>query len=149
MTNPGSTIDRDPYDEFGGIAEYDVGERLPLAVRHSRRALTQRRYRRRRLLALVGLILAALLMWLAVSLGGALTNPALGSSTGARLAEWSREHGGSGIINWIESEWYSHHPPPVGGKPPAGAIRPLPPPSCLRRHRRSPGKASGHRSAGW
>jgi len=123
MTNPGSTIDRDPYDDFDGIAEYDVGERLPLAVRHSRRALTQRRYRRRRLLALVGLILAALLMWLAVSLGGALTNPALGSSTGARLAEWSREHGGSGIINWIESEWYSHHPPPVGGKPPADAIR--------------------------
>ncbi len=126
MTNPGSTIDRDPYDEFDEFGEFDshvLDDRLPLAVRHSRRAEKQKRFRRRRLLALIGLVLAVMLVWLAVSLGGALTNPALGSSAGARLAEWSREHGGSGIINWIESEWYSHHPPPVGGKPPAGAIR--------------------------
>lgn len=67
--------------------------------------------------------MAALLIWLAVSLGGALTDPALGSSLSSRFAEWAREHGTSGIVNWVESEWYSHHPPPVGGKPPAGAIR--------------------------
>ncbi len=69
------------------------------------------------------LVLVALLVWLTVSLGGALTNPALGSSLGARLAEWTRSHGGASAVNWIENEWYSHHPPPVGGKPPRGAIR--------------------------
>ncbi len=67
--------------------------------------------------------LAALLVWLAVSLGGALTDQALGSSVSVRFAEWARQHGGSGIVNWVENEWYAHHPPPVGGRPPADAIR--------------------------
>ncbi len=67
--------------------------------------------------------MAGLLIWLAVSLGGALTDPSLGSSISSRFAEWAREHGASSVVNWVESEWYSHHPPPVGGKPPAGAIR--------------------------
>jgi uncharacterized protein YigE (DUF2233 family) len=71
----------------------------------------------------VALVLVALVTWVSVSLGGALTNPALGSSAGARLAEWARGHGAAGVVNWAENEWYSHHPPPVGGKPPAGAIR--------------------------
>ena len=47
----------------------------------------------------------------------ALTNPGLGTSVAARGAEWFRGHGGSGIVNWAENLWYSHHPPPVGGKP--------------------------------
>jgi hypothetical protein len=57
-----------------------------------------------------------------VSLGSALTNPSLGSSAGARAAEWFREHGGSPIVNWVENVWYSHHPPPVGGTPAKGSI---------------------------
>ncbi|HUC38099.1 MAG TPA: phosphodiester glycosidase family protein [Acidimicrobiales bacterium] len=56
------------------------------------------------------------------SLGNALANPALGSSIGGRLAEWFREHGGASIVVWAENTWYSHHPPPVGGKPAKGAI---------------------------
>jgi len=67
-------------------------------------------------------VLAVLLIWLAVSIGGALTNPALGSSAGARLAEWFREHGGASIVNWAENEWYSHHQPKVGGALPPGTI---------------------------
>jgi hypothetical protein len=67
--------------------------------------------------------LAAFLIWLTISLGGALTNPALGSSPSPRFAEWAREHGGASIVNWVENEWYSHHPPPVGGRPPKGSIR--------------------------
>ena len=52
-------------------------------------------YRRRRILAVCGVVLVAFLIWLGVSLGGALGNPALGSSwTGARLAKWARGHGG-------------------------------------------------------
>jgi hypothetical protein len=70
-----------------------------------------------------GLVLASFIVWLAFSLGGALTNPALGSSFSSRFSEWARTHGGASIVNWVEKEWYSHHPPPIGGKPPAGAIR--------------------------
>jgi hypothetical protein len=80
-------------------------------------------YRRRRLKALFALALAVVIVWTGISLGGALLNPALGNSFAARLSEWGREHGGASIVNWVEAEWYSHHPPPVGGKPPVGAIQ--------------------------
>jgi hypothetical protein len=63
------------------------------------------------------------LVWLTSSLGGALTNPALGNSLGARFAEWARVNGGASVVNWVENAWYSHHPPPKGGKPPEGAIK--------------------------
>lgn len=56
------------------------------------------------------------------SLGSALTDPGLGTSVSARLAEWFRGHGGASIVTWAENEWYSHHPPPVGGKPAKSAI---------------------------
>ena len=64
-----------------------------------------------------------LFLWLAISLGSALTNPALGSSLGARAAEWLREHGAPRIVVWAENEWYSHHPPKVGGALAPGTIR--------------------------
>ena len=79
--------------------------------------------RRHRIRWAVTLVLGVLLVWLGVSIGGALTNPALGSSVSSRLAEWAREHGGASVVNWSENEWYSHHPPTVGGRPPRGAIR--------------------------
>ncbi|NNN22087.1 MAG: hypothetical protein HKL80_08825, partial [Acidimicrobiales bacterium] len=60
------------------------------------------------------------------SLGNALTDPTLGTSIPGRFAEWVRDHGGKSIVVWAENEWYLHNPPPVGGKPPNGAI---PPPS--------------------
>ena len=59
------------------------------------------------------------------SLGSALTNPGLGTTVSARFAEWLRGHGGGSLVTWAENTWYSHHPPPVGGKPAKGAI-PLP-----------------------
>src|ERR1700724_955942 len=55
------------------------------------------------------------------SLGTSLTNPGLGSTVSARFAEWLRGHGGGSIVTWAENTWYSHHPPPVGGKPAKGA----------------------------
>jgi hypothetical protein len=67
-------------------------------------------------------VLAVTLVWLTISLGGALTNPALGSSMSARFAEWFREHGGASVVNWAENEWYSHHQPKVGGALPKGTI---------------------------
>ena len=71
----------------------------------------------------MALILLVVFTWLAFSLGGALFNPALGSSLGSRFAEWGRTHGGASIVNWAENEWYSHHPPPIGGTVPRGEIR--------------------------
>ncbi len=57
-----------------------------------------------------------------VSLANALGDPALGASMSARLAEWVRDHGGASIVVWTENFWYSHHAPPVGGKPAANVI---------------------------
>jgi hypothetical protein len=38
----------------------------------------------------------------------------------ARSVEWLRDNGLSGAVDWIEHWWYTHHPPPVGGKPKHG-----------------------------
>ena len=72
------------------------------------------------LAAFCAVILVLTPVW--VSLGQALTDPGLGSSVGARGAEWLRTHGFSSVVNWTENQWYSHHPPPVGGKPASSAI---------------------------
>ena len=89
----------------------------------SRTRPTKRRIRVRRIAASIALLLVGLMIWTGVSLGSAALNPAMGTSVSARIAEWAREHGGASAVNWIENEWYSHHAPPKGGKPPAGAIR--------------------------
>jgi hypothetical protein len=57
-----------------------------------------------------------------ISFGGAITNPSLGTNATARIAEWSRDHGAEGLVTWIENLYYSHHPPPIGGKPPVAAL---------------------------
>ena len=56
------------------------------------------------------------------SLGGALTSPALGLSVPARFAEWLRDNGAGSVVNTAENWWYSHHQPPVGGRPLAEAL---------------------------
>lgn len=70
--------------------------------------------------AALAIVLLLTPVW--ISLGSALGNPGMGSSAGARAAEWFRTHGGSSIVNWAENQWYSHHPPPVGGTPPKSSI---------------------------
>lgn len=82
---------------------------------------TRRWVRRHRIISALVLVVALLtpVWW---SLGSALTDPGFGTSVPARLAEWVREHGGTSLVNWAENTWYSHHPPPVGGRPPKGAI---------------------------
>ena len=79
--------------------------------------------RRRRILGVVGVATGVFIMWFAISFGSALTNPTLGTSVGARAAEWFRGHGGASIVVWAENEWYSHHQPKVGGALAAGTIR--------------------------
>ncbi len=90
------------------------------ALKRSRRQFFRRH---RRDVAVIGLAFAVVFTWLAFSLGGALLNPALGSSFSSRFAEWARSHGGASVVNWAENEWYKHHPPPIGGTVPAGSIQ--------------------------
>jgi hypothetical protein len=73
------------------------------------------------------------------SLGGALTDPALGSSASARFAEWARAHGAGALVSWAENTWYSQHPPPVGGAPATGSI---PAPTSAS----TPGRANASRA---
>ncbi len=68
------------------------------------------------------MILLVLLTPVWWSLGSALTNPAMGTTVPGRLAEWFRGHGFASVVVWAENSWYSHHPPPLGGKPKKGAI---------------------------
>jgi uncharacterized protein YigE (DUF2233 family) len=84
---------------------------------------TKATFRRRRIRVALLALTVGVVGWLGISIGSALTNPMLGSSLPGRFAEWARAHGASAIVNWAENLWYSHHPPPVGGKPPAGAIK--------------------------
>lgn len=42
-----------------------------------------------------------------------------------QFVEWVSSHGGGSFTRWAENVWYSLNPPPIGGKPPRGAI-PLP-----------------------
>src|ERR1700676_52574 len=72
------------------------------------------------------------------SLGSALTDPGMGTSVSARFAEWLRGHGGGSVVTWAENTWYSHHPPPVGGKPAKGAI---PRPGPATSHPTTPPRA--------
>jgi hypothetical protein len=86
--------------------------------RHVRR----RRWIRRHRVLSVLLVFVVLLTPVWWSLGSALTNPGLGTSVPARFSEWLRGHGAGSIVTWAENTWYSHHAPPVGGKPAKGAI---------------------------
>lgn len=97
----------------------------PAGPRHRRPRSRRRRprsLRYRRIRALVLLALAVFLVLVSVSLGSALLNPSNGSTLAARFAEWTRTHGGATIVRWAEKEWYSHHQPPVGGRPAKGAL---------------------------
>jgi hypothetical protein len=90
--------------------------------RRGRSAKRRRRTWRRRVFLVVVALLSIFMVVTGISLAGALTNPGLGTSISARFTEWVRDHGGGGIVRWGENVWYSHHQPPVGGKPPKGAI---------------------------
>lgn len=100
----------------------DIAPRPPSRRRPRPSRRKQRGWiRRHRLLTFLLVIVLALspVEW---SLGQALTNPALGLSVSARLAEWTRDHGGASLVSWTENLWYSTQAPPTGGRPPAGAI---------------------------
>lgn len=125
----GATVIEDERpDDFDWESEGDP-------VRHRREKRSSRRRARRRarrlsrrfwfgrhpvLAGLIVVILGLTPVW--VSIGETVTNPAYGSSVVSRFAEWVREHGGNSVVVSIENFWYSHHQPPVGGKPAKGLI---------------------------
>ncbi len=105
------------------LEDYDVEEtERPVPSRRARWSHARKHRRRRRIVAVILAAFAAFLVWFGISLGSALTNPALGSSSSARAAEWFREHGFSSIVVWAENQWYSHHQPKVGGTLAPGTI---------------------------
>ena len=110
-----------PLDELETRRPTPAGPRHK-ASRRSRWSQSTVHRRRRRVIAVTAAVLAAVLLWMTMSLGTALNNPALGSSYGARAAEWFREHGGASVVTWAENWWYSHHQPKVGGTLPKGTI---------------------------
>lgn len=81
-------------------------------------------------------VLLALLLLFAIVVGtsiiNALTAPGT-DPTSVRLAEWGRDHGLGGVIDWLEKQQYEHNPPKIGGTPnggippAAGAINPATP----------------------
>lgn len=105
------------------VRQSPIGEAPASRSRFTSNKKHRRRARNRRIRRIVSIVTLGVLIWLSFSVGGALLNPSFGSSAGSRLAEWARSHGGSGIVNWAENEWYSHHPPKVGGTVPQGAIK--------------------------
>ena len=102
--------------------------RLPRPTRRERRAARKEKIRGRRTIVgrhpkstvLLVVLLALTPVW--ISAGTAATNQALGTTPGARLTEWVRDHGGGGLVTWAENTWYTWHAPPKGGKPKRGAI---------------------------
>jgi hypothetical protein len=73
-----------------------------------------RRFFRRRSVRAIGALVAVFFVWVAFSLGQALTAPG-GGNTSARVAEWARDHGMGALVTF--GEWVSYNPPAVGGKP--------------------------------
>ncbi|MHB8328453.1 MAG: hypothetical protein ACYDD6_02290, partial [Acidimicrobiales bacterium] len=79
---------------------------------------------------LVALVALTPMWW---SLGSTMANPNAGSPSAAG-AEWVRDHGGGSLVRWVENLWFSHHQPPKGGRPLAGAIPPPPNSGGLPTH---------------
>jgi hypothetical protein len=73
-----------------------------------------RRLLRRRTVQVILALIAVLCIWLAFSVGQALTAPG-GGSLSSKLAEWARDHYLGPVVTF--GEWLSYSPPPVGGKP--------------------------------
>jgi hypothetical protein len=91
-----------------------------------------RRFFRLRTVRVIGVLVLVFIVWLAFSIGQALTAPGGGSTT-SRLAEWARGHYLGPVITF--GEWLTYNPPKTGGKPsfslavpkgesvPGGAVR--------------------------
>jgi hypothetical protein len=91
-----------------------VPERRPGSVRRFWRRRAVRRTRR--------VLLVLFLVFVVVvgtSIINALTAPGT-DTTSVRLAEWGRDHGLGGVLDWLEKQQYEHNQPKIGGAPAEG-----------------------------
>jgi hypothetical protein len=112
---------QDPYgqDPYGqdpyGQDPYGQGTSVLDGARPGRRRRRKRRpLRTRRWFQVTMALLLAFVVWLAWSIGHALTMPG-GGSVSERLAEWARDHYLGPLVTF--GEWVTYQPPKVGGKP--------------------------------
>src|SRR5246500_3641201 len=85
------------------------------AVRRQRaRKYRLRRFFRLRAVRAISALILIFLVWVAFSVGQALTAPG-GGSASSKLAEWARDHYLGPVVTF--GEWLSYSPPQVGGKP--------------------------------
>ena len=94
----------------------------PAKPRRPRAHLVSGVSRRRIWLRRVGVLMVVLVLWLAWSIGGALTAPGT-DTTSARLAEWARFHGLGWVVSDLEQAQYKANPPKVGGSLAGGIPR--------------------------
>jgi hypothetical protein len=73
-----------------------------------------RRFFRLRTVRAVGVLFLVFFIWLAFSVGQALSSPN-GGSISSKLAEWARDHYLGPVVTF--GEWLTYEPPKVGGKP--------------------------------
>ena len=73
-----------------------------------------RRFFRLRTVRAVGVLIVVFFVWVAFSVGQALSAPN-GGSISSKLAEWARDHYLGPVVTL--GEWVSYEPPKVGGKP--------------------------------
>ena len=124
-----------------------------------------RRFWRRPAVRRTRRVLLALLAVFVVVVGTSITNALVAPGTdptSVRLAEWGRDHGLGGVLDWLEKQQYEHNQPRIGGTPADGippaagalaptATRPTGPPRlpapgrfrCWPVIRRYPAKARG------
>jgi Phosphodiester glycosidase len=95
-------------------ARSDVKIENPQTSRRHPQRGASRPSRRRYLVRRAGVVLMVLLLWLAWSIGGALTAPGT-DSTAARLAEWARFNGLGWVVSDLEQIQYQMNPPKIGG----------------------------------
>ncbi|HSZ40612.1 MAG TPA: phosphodiester glycosidase family protein [Trebonia sp.] len=73
-----------------------------------------RRFFRLRTVRAIGVLILVFFVWVAFSVGQALTAPN-GGSVSAKLAEWARDHYLGPVVTL--GEWLTYNPPKAGGKP--------------------------------
>jgi hypothetical protein len=108
-----------PRDEISDL------EDPPTASEH-------RRWRRPVLLGVCGAFVV-LLAVVSSSFVSALTTPG-NVSTSVRAVEWLRDHHGVWLVDHVEQWWYTHHPPPKGGRPHRAIVDPSPPSTDRSKH---------------
>ena len=102
------------------------GPRRPGPPRHSRDAAAAAtsppqprprwRYWLRRIIAAFLAVLLLLVVFLGMSVYGAMSTPG-NDGFRAKWADWLRNHHATTFVNWMEHKYYMAQAPPVGGKP--------------------------------